>query len=115
MKTFKYIVQTGIIYNCPTCEGTSPSGLRFYKNLKDLLNDALQSSECRSPKTYDPFWNGYEFERIYSYKTGKELENISFSYENSRHNCHGITVKIRNLKFRTKDDGHGTKIWTRDE
>lgn len=53
----------------------------------------------------------YEFVQIYSTHKGQLI--CTPIYELSGHGCAGINIKIKNKSFKTIDDGHGNKLWSK--
>jgi hypothetical protein len=94
---YKYAVTTEFFPNCRGCDIGYPNKLRFYSNFHEMLNDALQDKE------------DFELSTVYSLRTGEEL--AQFNYHTSKHRCHGVSIQIRNKKFKTVDNGHGKLIW----
>lgn len=97
-KKLKFITAIEYFWNCRTCDSGSYGGIKFYDSLKELLDFAKDN------------WNETELKDIHT-NTGKHLGKIE--YKTGYHSLEYMEFKIKYLKLRTCDDGHGKLIWKR--
>jgi hypothetical protein len=96
--SLRYVCAASYYPNCRSCSSGYFSDLRFFPD----LHAWLRAAETQTPD--------YEFHDLHLL-SGRMVGEIG--YEMSRHSVTGLTAKVRWLKLRTVDDGHGKWKWVR--
>ena len=93
----RYVCNVRYYANCRAHDGATSYHLKFYNSLEEILDHMLKNI------------NDSEIFAIYSTHNGSLISQPK--YEVSGHSCSGISVRIKTMKIRTSDNGHGKLVW----
>lgn len=112
----KFIAQVEFYPNCPSCDGSVPSHLQFFKSLKEMLTWALDNLDI------------YEINHVYYVKSKDnsarnltEYGDMKIKYLYGFHHVTGIQFKYKRLFSKQKGislittkDNDGKLKWVRE-